>query len=81
MDNVYWDFWNPYDILDLARFLIHDIYSATIAVNLPYFDRLYVSKYNNYLLPSNSVSDAVPVQNIYESWFPFHPILEGRRYV
>ena len=53
----------------------------TLVGNLPYFDLLYVGKYNNYLLPSDGVSASVLVQNIYESSFPFHPFLEGRRYL
>ena len=47
--DVYWDFCNPWDLLDLPRDLIHNIYSATTAGNLPYFDLLYISKYNNCL--------------------------------
>ena len=47
----------------------------TLADNLPHFDPLYVGKYYNSELPSDGVSDAVPVQNNYDSSFPFHPIL------
>ena len=36
--NLYWDLWNPYDLLDIPRVLIHGIYWATIAGILPYLN-------------------------------------------
>ena len=68
-------------LLYLPLFLIHGVYSATIAGNLPYFYLLCIGKYNNYLLPLDGISIVVPVQNIYELSFPFHPILKRSRYV
>ena len=31
LDNIYWDFWNPYDLLDLPRALIHVIYTTDVS--------------------------------------------------
>ena len=59
--------------------LFHGISSATVTGNLPYFEILYVGKYTIINFHLDVIY--VPVQNTYESLFPFNPLLEGRIYV
>ena len=52
--------------MDLPRVLIHDIYSDTIAGNLPYYDLLYLVSIKFIAYIQDGVSDAVPTKQIYK---------------